>query len=599
MLKDQIEKLLESILKELGVQNIKHQIERPADLAHGDYSTNIALIAAKKSGMSPRDLAETIVKRIEQRAESLGLEKIEVAGPGFINFWISKVELSKKLEMLLSDDEKITQSTNLTKQKIMIEFAHPNTHKSLHIGHLRNLSIGESLVRLYEAAGAKVIRANYQGDVGMHIAKAMYGLLDISPYSSQLSSISGTLERVKFLGAAYAAGSQAYEKETAAKEKIHDYNYLIYASAQRFQEEKGIETGTTDYLQFVKGKSDEIDKIYKIWVETRQWSLDYYEMMYKILGVHFDRYYFESECLSGVDMAYAAVKQGVLKDSEGAIIFDGREYGLDTRVFVNSLGLPTYEAKELALSQKEFSEFGQLNKIIHVVGPEQASFFQITFKVEELLGLQNGQQLHLAYGWVRLKEGKMSSRLGNVITADQLVTKVKELITVISETSNPRKLDESTAEKIAIAAIKYSFLKVSTTHEIAFDLQESVSAEGNSGPYLQYTYARTQSVLRRAQNINIKLQAISYKLEQEESLLLRLLYIFDEIVVEAAEKNSPNIVANYIYNLASVFNIFYQKHPILKAESEIQELRLVFTSSVGKTIKKGLYLLGIDSPEKM
>lgn len=609
MIKTAIQDALREVLQELGISDIEPDIERPSDLKNGDYSTNIALIAAKKAGKNPRELAEEIVTKLQVTSPKLQVfERIETAGAGFINFRISKEELIKGIGRVAKGEEE--QDKAIKGKKIMVEFAHPNTHKSLHIGHLRNLSIGESLVRIFEYTGISVIRANYQGDVGMHIAKAMYGLLNLSPFKEELSSISGVQARVDFLGKAYAAGSQAYESDPLAKEKIHDYNYLIYASAQRFQEEKGEQAGTTDYLQFVKGRKAELDIVYKVWKETRQWSLDYYETMYKVLGTHFDRYYFESECLIGVDMAREAVVDGVLKESEGAIIFDGKPFGLDTRVFVNSLGLPTYEAKELALSKKELSEFGKLDQIIHVVGPEQASFFQITFKSEELLGIQKNQQFHLAYGWVRLRQGKMSSRLGNVVTADQLISEVKKAIGVILEKSDTKNADENTATQIAIAAIKYSFLKVSTTQEIAFDLLDSVSAEGNSGPYLQYTYARTQSVLRKAQDTSYKLptfakasagkQVISYKLEQEEEALLRHLYIFDETVIEAAEKYSPNIIANYLYTLAQAFNLFYQKLPILKADKEeVRIFRLMLTKSVGDTIKKGLYLLGIETPERM
>ena len=599
MMKTAIQDVLKDVLNELGISDLEPVIERPSDLKNGDYSTNIALIAAKNAGKNPRELAEEIVKKLQDISPKLQVfERIETAGAGFINFWISKEELIKGIGRVAKGEEE--QDKAIKGKKIMVEFAHPNTHKAFHIGHLRNISIGESLVRIFEYTGISVIRANYQGDVGMHIAKAMYGLLNLSPFKEELSSIIGVQARVDFLGKAYAAGSQAYESDLLAKEKIHDYNYLIYASAQRFQEEKGEQAGTTDYLQFVKGRKAELDIVYKVWKETRQWSLDYYETMYKVLGTHFDRYYFESECLIGVDMAREAVVDGVLKESEGAIIFDGKPFGLDTRVFVNSLGLPTYEAKELALSKMELSEFGKLDQIIHVVGPEQASFFQITFKSEELMGIQINQQFHLAYGWVRLRQGKMSSRLGNVVTADQLISEVKKAIGVILEKSDTKNADENTATQIAIAAIKYSFLKVSTTQEIAFDLLDSVSAEGNSGPYLQYTYARTQSVLRKAGLANGKWQMANGSLELEEESLLRMLYFFDEMVIEAAEKYSPNIIANYLYTLAQAFNLFYQKLPILKADKEeVRIFRLMLTKSVGDTIKKGLYLLGIETPERM
>lgn len=642
MLETDLQKILKDILRKLNIPDVEPVVERIADLSHGDYSTNIALVAAKRLGKNPWELAQDIVSKWSVASSQLSVvEKVEVAGAGFINFWLLKEELSNKLNLLLIDSEKVVKSNKLTGKKMMVEFAHPNTHKALHIGHLRNITTGESIVRLLESQGTEVIRTNYQGDVGMHIAKAMYGLLDLSPFRERLKEVEGIQERVDFLGKAYAAGSQEYENSPAAKEKIHDYNYLIYASAQRFQEEKGIASGNTDYLQFVKGRKEEIERVYAIWKETRTWSLDYYEMMYQKLDTHFDRYYFEGECLYGVDLAKEAVVKGVLKISEGAIIFNGKPFGLDTRVFVNRMGLPTYEAKELSLSKKELSEFGRLDQIIHVVGPEQASFFQVTFKAEELLGYQKDQQRHLVYGWVRLKHGKMSSRLGNVITGDQLIRAVVEQIKNIQQKTDSKLSDEEKdklAELVAVAAIKYSFLKVSVNQDIAFDLEESISAEGNSGPYLQYTYARTRSVIRKAGvggstwHVEDQLRATTHELQPEEENLLRLLYFFDETVVEAAEKYSPNILANYLYILAQQFNLFYQKHSILnplpviltptqsgeesesdskdssadlnrvqndKVMEDTRNFRLALTAATGNVIKKGLYLLGIQAPEQM
>src|SRR3989344_5002106 len=257
-------------------------------------------------------------------------------------------------------------------------------------------STEESVVRLMEAAGYEVVRANYEGDVGMHIAKAIYALLHLDSFNEEVKKIEGVWARVELLGKAYAAGSKAFEEDEEAQKAIKDINFLVYASAQRFAAEKGAEPSSTDYLKFVTGRKGEIDEVFNLWKETRQWSLDYFETIYKRVYTHYDRYYFESECLAGVDIAREVVKEGILEESEGAVIFKGEKYGLDTRVFVNSLGLPTYEAKELSLALKQFSEFGELDKIIHVVGPEQASFFKVAFKVEELLDSKiKNKQYHL------------------------------------------------------------------------------------------------------------------------------------------------------------------------------------------------------------
>ncbi len=410
-----------------------------------------------------------------------------------------------------------------------------------------------------------------------------------------------------------------------------------------------------------------LEQVYTLWKETRQWSLDYFETIYKRVGSRYDRYYFESECLAGVDLSRDAVKKGVLKEDAGAIIFDGKPYGLHTRVFVNSLGLPTYEGKELKLATMETTEHGQLDRMIDFVGSEQTSFFQVTFKAEELLGIvKPGVQHHLIYGWVKLKHGKMSSRSGNVVLGEWLLDETKKAIYGIldkndinnmssasSELPQIPKIPQSPrspvsssekeviAEKAAVAAVKYAFLKVSTTSEIAFDIQTSVSFEGDSGPYLQYTYARARSVLRKAGVSPNHPNSPNYpNLNPEERSILRLLTHFPDVVAEAADAFSPSTLCTYLFRLAQAFNLFYAKHSILGREEkslkvdtlELLDLedgnfealkhqsdkkssfqhqvlppsivktsnfRLSLTAATAQVIKSGLYFLGIETLERM
>lgn len=431
----------------------------------------------------------------------------------------------------------------------------------------------------------------------MHIAKAMYALLELAPYKDEVLSVTGIKPRVEFLGKAYAAGSKAFEEDESAQGIIKDLNALIYASAQRYAKEVGRNPGTTDYLSLIKNHVHPLETVYTLWKETRQWSLDYFETIYARVGSHFDRYFFESECLSGIDIAKDAVKSGILKESDGAIVFDGKSHGIDTRVFVNSLGLPTYEGKELALSKMETTEFGKPHKIIHVVGPEQASFFTVTFKAEELLGfVQKGVQHHLIYGWVKLKHGKMSSRTGNVVLGEWLLDEAKKEIYAILEKNksdySPEE-KESIAEACSVAAVKYAFLKVGTKQEIAFDLKESVSFEGDSGPYLQYTYARCMSILRKSQG-QTALDMGNVVLNAEERVVARRITQYAHVVQDAAERFTPNVVCTYIFQLAGEFNGLYAKHSIL-GESH----RLALTASVAQILKNGLTLLGIPVIERM
>lgn len=591
MVKQKILQDLKKALEDLDFKTTDILLSIPKNSSFGDYTTNVALQLAKIKPLNSKQSAKVIASEILQKLGKPDyLEKAEVAGEGFINFFIKDSSLMENVARVC----KAPFAAQPRKEKVMVEFAHPNTHKAFHIGHLRNISIGESIVRLLEATGYQVARANYQGDVGMHIAKAIFALLHLSPYKNQVSKLKSIKDRVELLGKAYAAGSKAFEENEKSKQTIQDINYLVYASAQRFQAELGVKPGSTDYLQFVEGRKDEVSQVFELWKQTRQWSLDYFETIYQRVYTHYDRYYFESECLGGVDIAKEAVKKGILQEDQGAIIFNGEPYGLHTRVFVNTLGLPTYEAKELALAEKEFSEFGELSKLIHVVGPEQTSFFKVTFKVEELLDKEKYKdiQYHLVYGWVRLKTGKMSSRTGEVVLGEWLLDEAKKRIK-----KEFKEMDDQTTEMVAVGAVKYSMLKFATASEIAFSFEESISLEGDSGPYLQYTYARAKSVLAQA-SYDYKEGAESKSLEKEERDILQRIEYFDNIVEEAAKNFAPNTLAEYLLNLAKVFNLFYQKHRIIKG-GEKQQLRLNLTCAVASILKQGLYLLGIEAPERM
>ncbi|MBI2599984.1 arginine--tRNA ligase [Candidatus Daviesbacteria bacterium] len=598
MLKQQLLEDLKRVAEELGYPSTDIVCSIPKNSEFGDYTTNLALQLAKLKSISGKQSSIDIANEITEKIKVAPyLEKVEVAGGGFINFFIKTEVLVKNMDKVskLENSKVFVSSKESKTKKVMVEFAHPNTHKAFHIGHLRNISTGESIVRLLEAVGFEVIRANYEGDVGMHIAKAIYALLHVASFNKEISKIKGVKERVEFLGKAYAAGSKAFEEDKQAQKVIKDINFLVYAAAQRYQQEKGIEPSSTDYLKFVEDRKDEVDQVFELWKETRQWSLDYFETIYKRVYSHFDRYYFESECLSGVDRAKEAVKRGILEENEGAVIFNGGKYGLDTRVFINSLGLPTYEAKELTLAAKEISEFGQLAKIIHVVGPEQSSFFKVTFKVEELLDSNSYQdkQYHLVYGWVRLKQGKMSSRTGEVVLGEWLLDEAKNQI----KKEFPQ-MDEKTLEIVGVGAVKYSMLKFSTSSEISFSFEDSISLEGDSGPYIQYSYARAKSVLRSAGFVYQGLTEIK-DLENEERSILQKIEYWEEVVSEAANNFSPNIIAQYLTDLAKTFNLFYQKHRIIKSEGKKKDLRLALTFAVAILLKQGLYLLGIESPERM
>ncbi|MGB9883471.1 MAG: arginine--tRNA ligase [Microgenomates group bacterium] len=564
MIKEKIAEKLYDFLKENDLEEkVESELDIPSNINFGDYSTSLALKLTKFFKKNPLEIAQKIKDYFEKTDF---LEKIEVLSPGFINFFLKKEQLIKKITKFTRNEFEFFHYHLGPNKKIMIEFAHPNTHKLFHIGHLRNISTGEALVRIFEALGNQVIRANYQGDIGLHIAKCLYA---IKKKNFDLNQFKTLEEKITFIGKMYTEGTKAYEENATAKKEIIKINQQIYNQDQ---------------------------EIMPLWIETRQWSLDYFEKIYKRVDSHFDRLYFESEMAKrAIEICQQALEKGILEKSQGAIVFNGKKYGLDTRVFINSLGYPTYEGKELALAEKEFSEFGELDKNIHCVTPEQTSFFKVTFKVQELINPKiSGKQLHLAYEWVNLKTGKMSSREGNVVEANWLIDQIKEKII------EKFKCDENTAEILAVASAKYSFLKSSLKTPINFDIEESVAIEGNSAPYLIYTFVRCLSVLEKAQvNFNEVNLDDYFLLNNEELLIIRLLYQFSEVVLKSAQEFAPNLVAGYLYNLASQYNLFYQKNPILKADEKIRNLRLLITKATANIIKKGLELLGIKTVNKM
>ncbi|MFH0836866.1 MAG: arginine--tRNA ligase [Candidatus Aenigmatarchaeota archaeon] len=516
---------------------------------------------AKEFRRNPIEIASELASVFSESTGGL-VKEVRAIGP-YVNFYINEKEFGKLvLKQVLKEKKKYGSAKN--KGKIMVEYAHPNTHKLFHIGHLRNIITGEALSRILSFSGFKVIRANYQGDIGMHIAKCMWGIKKLG-----MKKFKTIDDKIKFLGKAYAIGSGSFESDENAKKEITVLNEMMY-------------------------KKDK--KIMKLWKETRQWSLAYFDKIYKRVYTKFDKLYFESQVFdSGLKIAKILVKKGILENSEGAIIFNGEKYGLDKRVFVNQLGFPTYEAKELGLAEKEFSD-NKPDKAIHLTGPEQASFFNVTIKVEELMNPKKftGKQKHLIYGWVKLKEGKMSSRLGNVVEGEWLLNELKK--NVLEKYVNEKKLSlkkkDELAESIAISAAKYYFLRHGMPIEISFDIDEAVSLEGDTGPYLQYTYARAGSVLRKS-----KKKPVIGELDDEETAIIKKIAEFPDIITKTVNELKPNLLANYLSELCLLFNEYYQNIRIIESAKEAERLALV--QSLKQVMENGLELLGIKTIEKM
>lgn len=570
-MKKLIRNSLEEVLKKLNL-NSRCRVEIPADLSRGDYTTNVAFTVASEMQKSPLEAAKILVESLLAK-KIKGIEKIEAVSPGFINFWLTRKVLISKLQAEPGNLPAL-KSEMLQGKKIMVEYAHPNTHKEMHIGHMRTLITGEAISRLLEAAGAKVFCANYQGDIGPHVAKAIFGLKQRIAQGESLIQMRNlsNLEKAHLLGRAYAEGSNAYQDH---KDEIDALNTALYA------------------------KEGEDWKLYQ---ETRLWSLDYYQGFYTRFETKFDHLFFESEMVQrGKEIVLENIGK-IFREENGAVIFPGEEYGLHTRVFITSSGHPTYEAKDLANAYSQYEIF-PFERNIHVVASEQAGYFKVVIKVLHLLDYEKfkGEE-HLSMGILKLTDRKMSSRTGDVLTVDSLLLEVKENVKKLFASGRVRAEEvEKVTEEITMGAVKYSVLKVGVEADVVFNIEKSIALDGDSGPYLQYTFARTQSILHRSREADYKSpnDILDLALNSEEVAILRHINIYNDIVISAAENYNPSLLCNFLYTLAQKFNAFYQKHQILSAEKDVMAFRLLLTRKVGQTLKAGLNLLGIKSPERM
>lgn len=572
------------------------KLEVPKDTKFGDFACNIAMQIVKEVSKNPREIAQEIINNL---VENELVEKMEIAGPGFLNI---KVKQKIIADILNSVDEKYGNSENLKNKKIMVEFAQPNTHKAFHIGHLRNICLGESLVRILDSQGTKCFRTNYQGDVGLHVAKCLWAILknplERAGGCSLPDQSDSPQTKAEYLGKVYAEGSKAYEKDETAKQEIHAINKKIYARDP---------------------------EIMPLWEETRQWSLEYFEnCIYKRLDSHFDQLFFESQTFElGKKTVLEYLEKGVFEKSDKTIIFDGEKYGLHKRVFITHEGNPTYEGKDMGLFQLQQKAF-PFDKLIHVVGNEQAEYFKVVFEAMDKIqkGMKD-KQYHLSYGMVKLTSGKMSSRTGDVITAEWLIEEAKkEVANVLNESDLPENEKENINEKIALGAIKFTMLHTTAKNDIALNLKEAVKLQGDSGPYLQYAYTRISSILRSFASVILNEKQSSKgslpvtdrdssvaKLSQDDinfevfnesdKILAKKLIYFPEVVSKSAEDYSPHHISRYLLDLAALFSSWYEHNSVKNAEPELQKARLQLLQSVKQILSNGLSLLGIETVDKM
>lgn len=570
--------------------NVDPDVNR-ADPDFGDYSSNVAfLVAARFAEMlrsseekrntgkiinvghpsrpqSPRDYATEIVKLFRHEK----VEKLEVAGPGFINITLKDEFYQEKLRGMLT--ESYGSSRQLKDKEVVVEYSDPNPFKILHAGHLYTSVVGDAIANLLENAGAKVHRVNFGGDVGLHVGKTMWAILEL--FNSREHALQHIInlsnkplhERIGFITICYIEGNNRYETDEKAKEQIVELNRLIYK---------------------IHEKDDNLSNLAQIYWTCREWSYQYFDEFYAFIGSRFEKYYPESQT---APLGLATVRQhvgDVYEESEGAVVFKGEKYGLHTRVFINSQGLPTYEAKDVGLIMKKWQDYNYDRSII-ITGNDIVDYMKVVLKsVEQFEPKLVQRTTHLTHGIVKLSGGvKMSSRLGNILGATDIIN--------FAAAAN-QELTGKDDLRVTLGAVKYSFLKQRMGGDIIYDPAESVSIEGNSGPYLQYAHVRAISILKKSTKFN-DVRIYNYQLNESERCLVRKMTDYEEVISKATNELSPHHICTYLYELAQEFNRFYEKNRVLGSEREIDRITLV-SAYVG-ILASGLKLLGIEAPEKM
>lgn len=601
--------LLEKATEALNLPVISPQLEHPANTNFGDYSTNLALTLypqVKDRFPAPLSLAEAIQNQISQNTSDPDIQSITVAKPGFINFKLNPTYFLLEAQAIVADQ----WIKPLKGKKVAVEYTDPNPFKEFHIGHLYSNIIGESISRLYEACGATVWRGDFYGDVGMHIAKSVWGLIQIMDKDHlDLADLDKLplKERQNLLGQGYAHGVVQFDASETVKTEVTKINSLIYAASQaELQVTRNIKP-SRDFSGLISSNQDYYSKVHNLYKAGLTWSLAYFETYYQRLGTKFDGYYPESWVGEiGLELVEKGLASGVLEMSEGgSVIYRGEKDGLHTRVFRNHLGLPTYEAKDLGLVQAKYHDF-PFDLSINVFGKEIDEYYKVVKKVMEKIIPDLGiKQFHLAHGMVNLPTGKMSSRSGNVITVEWLLNHARDLALNLIENKDLKPSEKATvAEQVGQAAIKYTLLMSNIGDNVTFDFAKSVTFQGNSGPYLQYTYARCCSVLAKKPFKSDDIDLSRINLQPAESSLLSLFCRYPEIVVKSTNTHAPHLLCTYLYDLAQIFNSFYNRYTILGSKTQptdpyTQSFRLFLTKATAKILKNGLSILGISAPEQM
>ena len=601
---EKIRELLKSAISALyDIETEVDLVEAPKETG-ADFATNLAMGLVKSLKRNPMEVAEEIRARIlELDEQEKSISKIEIARPGFINIKLSDGFYSQELEKYQKDFLKNISQDEYLNKTVICEFSDPNPFKILHVGHLYTSMVGDAISRIVEFAGGNVIRANFGGDVGLHVAKNMYALLKHKDEISDLMTVS---EKTELLSKTYVEGSTAYEEDEEAKKKIIEINKKVYEIAEAGE---SVITDLEELVEDGKSAQENLDELElaRIYYWGRKASYQYFEDFYKRIGVKFDRYYPESTVVAkGLEMVTKGLSDGVYEESDGAVVFKGEKYGLHTRVFINKNGLPTYEAKDIGLIFTKWEDY-HFDKSIIITGNDIIDYMKVVLKsVEQYAPELPERTLHLTHGQVKLPgREKMSSRKGNFLKAVDVIDLISEELMKVQEEVSRNKgegMSSGVDPKILFGAIRYAFLKYKVGGDIVFDVKESVSMTGNSGPYLQYSAVRAQKVLGKilesqVEKVNKKVEQKDWVLEGSEKNLIKKIMQYKKVLDEVVDELSPSKLCTYLYEIAQDFSRFYENVQVVGSEFEVERGAIVLAYL--KVLTHGLSILGIEIPEKM
>lgn len=584
---EEIRKKLEKAIGELFDVKVEVNVTTAPENTGADYASNIAMQLAKLVHKPPMVIAQMIVDKLsdgqiavpdtasEQTVVGLG---VAIAAPGFLNFTVNDEILVRRAGRLAEHLVGDVAAESYQNKTVVAEFSDPNPFKVLHVGHLYTSIVGDSISRLLELAGAKVVRANFGGDVGLHVAKTMYALLQKGSFSERAMMLDDLT--IEDIAKCYVEGTQAYEENEAAKAEITKLNKEIY------------------HINAEDLHDSEVAQLY--W-RGRELSYEYFDEFYARIGVKFDKYYPES-MVAGRGLREVRAHTGTTyEESDGAVVYKGEKVGLHTRVFINREGVPTYEAKDVGLIFTKWDDW-HFDESIVVTGNEQSDYMKVVLaSVAEYAPQLVEHTTHLTHGLVKLPGNvKMSSRKGNFLKAVDVLKLIEDMV------GN---------EQLALAAIKYAFLKYKMGGDIVFDPQESVSTAGNSGVYLLYSAVRAKKIIEKCRNkeadkvcnANVGVENDTSVVEHfdvditaehnAEKILSKKLVQYGDVLAEAVRDKAPYKICSYLYELAQEFSRFYENVRVVGNAREEELLKLVKADLA--VMEHGLGLLGIEVPESM